>query len=550
MTNQKAILQYDEDARILSTNENQVFFVQNFSSLTFTDILRIVSKFNGSSFEYTKQDSEEEVLNHEFTFWVEGVALTLISLFGIIGTSMSIRVLLKPDIRESFSGLLTGLAFCDVLFLIFSMCLFGLPKLWPWFGTRISNGLMPIGIGVVHIWRVGSTAITVSITIERYFAIVRPLKRFTYQRLLLVGSLLFAAIYNIPRFFEVKSVRMSTGEIALMASDLRNNPLYVQIYVFWSKFLLVELVPWFTIVILNTLILLTIMRSVQFRGAFVHSHGGQQQSQHLQPPQRRMRSFRQHTRVSIKNDFNRNETTTLIMENHRSRGSSMKIVIRKSKSLPSFQKIEDRAKTTTSFRRQRQQRRKSMPIAIERRLSRRQKFKSLHDIIPPKPTRCIMNPCHRLNSPPVISTSSTSMNLGKTLIGVSVLFLFCQSFKIIPDVYEGIWCNIRSKDPNAPLASCPTNTVIDILISLSNLLMCINSAMNFFMYMLRGSKFRQAFYNTYKLHRIQQLYYFICKKEPDFRRRQRSIGSDPTTTTLYLGSFRVNNSIRVNNIET
>lgn len=63
-------------------------------------------------------------------YYIDGVALTTISVFGIIGTLLSLRVLLK--LRNSFSSLLSGLAFSDTLFLFFAILIIGLPKTSEW----------------------------------------------------------------------------------------------------------------------------------------------------------------------------------------------------------------------------------------------------------------------------------------------------------------------------------------------------------------------------------------------------------------------------------
>ena len=71
-----------------------------------------------------------------FIFIVDGVILTLVSLFGIVGTFMSIIVLVKPRIRgnsrDLFSKFLTALAVYDSLFLLVAILLFGLPALSVW----------------------------------------------------------------------------------------------------------------------------------------------------------------------------------------------------------------------------------------------------------------------------------------------------------------------------------------------------------------------------------------------------------------------------------
>ena len=59
--------------------------------------------------------------------------------------------------------------------------------------------------GVAHIGRVGSVFMTLSVTIERYFAIWYPLKRLRLKTPLMVVSVVFSFLYNIPRFLEFET---------------------------------------------------------------------------------------------------------------------------------------------------------------------------------------------------------------------------------------------------------------------------------------------------------------------------------------------------------
>ena len=59
--------------------------------------------------------------------------------------------------------------------------------------------------GFVHIGRVGSVLLTLSVTVERFFAIVYPLKRLRRTRFLIVTSTVGTIAYNVPRFFEFKT---------------------------------------------------------------------------------------------------------------------------------------------------------------------------------------------------------------------------------------------------------------------------------------------------------------------------------------------------------
>ena len=66
-------------------------------------------------------------------FLVDGVVLTIVSLFGIIGTLMSIRVLITPQLKNNaFSALLVYLAICDANFLFFAILTLGLKEVSLW----------------------------------------------------------------------------------------------------------------------------------------------------------------------------------------------------------------------------------------------------------------------------------------------------------------------------------------------------------------------------------------------------------------------------------
>ena len=78
------------------------------------------------------------------------------------------------------------------------------------------------------------------------------------------------------------------------------------------------------------------------------------------------------------------------------------------------------------------------------------------------------------------------------LIAIVVMFIVCQSVKIIPDMYEAVMCDWSVKP-----RKCKSTAFIEFLISVSHLLLAVNSASNFFIYMLRGDKFRQIFIQVF-----------------------------------------------------
>ena len=112
------------------------------------------------------------------------------------------------------------------------------------------------------------------------------------------------------------------------------------------------------------------------------------------------------------------------------------------------------------------------------------------------------------------------VDLGITLVAISMMFIFCQSIKVIPDIYEMITCDhfaLAQKNEMERMEGCSSTLIIDTFASLGNLFCCINSAGNFLLYMLRGKKFRDAFTQTYFswIHRgsssnIGNFFKYVC----------------------------------------
>ena len=65
----------------------------------------------------------------------------------------------------------------------------------------------------------------------------------------------------------------------MVGTALRNNDIYVSVYVVWSKLILTELVPYFTILILNSFIIVKIIKSARFRRKVIKNHEGEDQRQ-------------------------------------------------------------------------------------------------------------------------------------------------------------------------------------------------------------------------------------------------------------------------------
>ncbi|TRY72989.1 hypothetical protein TCAL_08731 [Tigriopus californicus] len=362
---------------------------------------------SSSSFVVSLNSTNETSVDEEtLTFIVEGVILTIVSTFGLIGNVMSIFVLMRvQNVQKSFSNLLLGLACFDALFLLTAILAFGLPKLSGWYERKVFLPIMALTFGLLHTFRVGSVYVTLSVNFERFYAIVFPLKHFFWKKYLLPAAVIFTVVYNLPKYFDMHIVHdEATNTSVIVSTEMRRNPLYMSLYVFWSKFILIEIIPYFMILVCNTFIICKITKSAQFRKRF-HAKdkgGGSTKPSHATGASSSAgMSFRRSFHTSVRADGNGPRRTFL------------------------------------------------------------RKQKEEH-------------------------------NLGVILIAMSTLFVICQSFKIVPDLYELIWCT-----PAGSGGECQFDTVTSGIIRISHLLVCFNSAANFLIYYLSGQKFRLAWLHTY-----------------------------------------------------
>ena len=107
------------------------------------------------------------------------------------------------------------------------------------------------------------------------------------------------------RFFELeRGVFIFSNEAIIKATALRRHHLYVTIYMTWMKLIIIEAIPYFTILTLNIAIIRQILSSSSFRRRFTRKQTTKEV---------RMRSFRaleRHTLFNSEVDPKRGRSAT------------------------------------------------------------------------------------------------------------------------------------------------------------------------------------------------------------------------------------------------
>ena len=196
-------------------------------------------------------------------YYVEGVFLLIIGTFGIIGNVSAIVVFTRQNLQKSFYGLMLSLAAFDLLYIITSILCYGIPPLSDEYEeSKMYNANFGWIRALTQIAMTGNIYFTMAITIERYVTVCHPFYRVSHSwptKRLVFFLVVFAILYNIPTFFELKVINElledGTGWLTYhSATKMRQNEYYYQIYVMWLSLLLMSIGPFVLLVVLNALI--------------------------------------------------------------------------------------------------------------------------------------------------------------------------------------------------------------------------------------------------------------------------------------------------------
>lgn len=173
----------------------------------------------------------------EFDFWCSGILINLIGMVGILGNSLSLIILSRPQMRSSINYLLIALARCDIILIITSMFLFGFHSIYPYsyyddaggsmFWFRYTYNVYPRIIKYLFtlavIAQTANCYLTLLVSLERYVAVCHPLRAvcqfFCY---------LFKNI-NLNRFFFSPIFHFIFSELCARTVDQNSTSFFVQL---------------------------------------------------------------------------------------------------------------------------------------------------------------------------------------------------------------------------------------------------------------------------------------------------------------------------------
>ena len=148
------------------------------------------------------------------TPFTEGIILLCIGIFGLAGNLLSIPYFLRrrPG-QKTFYTLFIYLSVCDIIVVI-GMLLYGIPKVSEKYAEETFLIIAPYILPTFEIGSTGGIYFTMAICIERYLVVCRP---FWYREkaipstIYTIPIIFFSVLYNIPRFFELKTTHTRLG---------------------------------------------------------------------------------------------------------------------------------------------------------------------------------------------------------------------------------------------------------------------------------------------------------------------------------------------------
>ena len=146
----------------------------------------------------------------EFVF--EVVLMIIVGIFGVFGNFMCIVMFSRLKKKQlKFHRLMILLAIFDTTYIVLNILLWVVPGLSEQYKSKgYQYFTAPIVMPLTQVSLTGSVYCTMAITMERYLTVCRPFytasKNWSAKRYI-IPILVFSTVYNLPRFFELRSIK-------------------------------------------------------------------------------------------------------------------------------------------------------------------------------------------------------------------------------------------------------------------------------------------------------------------------------------------------------
>ena len=244
----------------------------------------------------------EQTNDFSMKFIVEGIVLMVVGTVGLFGNTMGILFFVKHKNQMTFHRLMILLFVCENIYLLLTILVFSAPQLNEWYRTYCLRYIVPIILPLVQTALTGSVYSTLAISLERFLVVCRPFYTLSQRPLstktYIICIIIFSFIFNIPKFFELKTCHnfledtrgldinslnlersitsnsmsdlktetdLNCTKEGYKATNLRLNSVYYSIYLFWMNLVFMGIIPYVTLVVLNSRILNNLRLHLQHR---------------------------------------------------------------------------------------------------------------------------------------------------------------------------------------------------------------------------------------------------------------------------------------------
>ena len=140
----------------------------------------------------------------------EAILVLITGSVGLFGNCILIYWFFKLNRKLNFHYLMLTLAAYDTIYVLLCILVFAIPKLFQNYNTDVYYYyLVPKAIPIIQVALTGSIYCTGAISVERYLAVCRPFYTATENKWsakrYIIPILIFSLIYNVPRFFEMRT---------------------------------------------------------------------------------------------------------------------------------------------------------------------------------------------------------------------------------------------------------------------------------------------------------------------------------------------------------